>query len=776
MRLLLVEDDDILAQTLGEALAQQHYVVDRASDGEDGWDYAQAFTYDLIVLDVTLPKLDGIGLCRRLRQNDFANPILLLTARDDSADKVAGLDAGADDYVVKPCTVPELLARVRALLRRRSESSTVALVWGELRLDPSSCEVTYQDRPLRLSPKEYALLELLLRHPKRVFSKNAILEHLWSFDDPPNEDTIRAHIKGLRRKFKAAQVPDAIATVYGIGYRLKPLEASEPVPTADDKAAATRAAVAKLWQRFKQPIFARLEQIDAAIAALQAGTCSAELRQQAERQAHKLAGSLGMFGLNEGSELARQVEQLAIALDETPAPEQIDAFCQQARTLRHLLEQACAESTAGAPVAPPPQPDFRLLALHCEPEFVARLQQAALGRNIAVVTTYSSSSTATPASTADTATGDIALLDCTRAVDAGLATLARLVEQQPSLPVLVAAPADSNLTVRLEVARLGGKGFLTPPLLPAQVLDIAAETWQRSQSGAVTVLAVDDDPLLLAALTDSLQPWGVRLRSLAEPQQFWEVLEQTRPDALILDLAMPEVSGVELCRVVRQSPIWQHLPILFLTAQRDRHAIQALYQAGADDYIAKPVTEVELITRLFNRLERARLLRAFAMTDPLSGTASRQRLEQELERYLSLAARYEQPLCLATLDLDRFKAINQQHGYASGDRVLQRFGQLLRQRFRSEDAIGRRGGGDFAIGMYGMTASAGCARLAELQRALRREVFLVGAAQSLQVSFSAGLVEYPRDGTTVAELLRAADGALAQAKAAGGDRLVIASE
>ena len=771
MRLLLVEDDEVLAQALSTALAQQNYLVDIAHDGEMGWDYAQVFTYDLILLDVTLPKLDGISLCQRLRDGDIATPILLLTARDNSADKIAGLDAGADDYVVKPCTVPELLARVRALLRRRQESSSSDLTWGDLCLKLASCEVTYQGRPLRLTPKEYAILELLLRNPRRVFSKSAILEHLWSFDDPPNEDTIRAHIKGLRRRFKAAQVPDFVDTVYGIGYRLKDLravepaadaEASEATATAVATAVATRAAVAKLRQRFQQPILERLATLAATASALAAGDCPGALLQQAEQQAHKLVGSLGMFGLAPGSELAGRLEQLAIALQNHPTPKQSRAFCQQVQALDDLLQQAWGtvveepepESAATS------EPEFRLLALHCEPAFVARLQTVAAAENVHVTTL--AAGLELTAAVLESHQPDIVLLDCTQAPTPapGLALLAQLTTQQPPLPVLVVVAAASDLAVRLEIARLGGKGLLEPPLEPVLVLERAAEQLRRSRLGAITVLAVDDDPLILASLADSLQPWGIRVWGLTEPQQFWQVLAETQPQALILDIAMPGISGLELCQVVRQSTIWQKLPILILSAKRDRPTIQQLYQAGADDYIAKPVTTAELVTRLLNRLERTRLLRELAETEPRSGLANRLRSEQELERYLRLAQRYQQPLCFAVLELAGFKAINQSYGHASGDRVLQRFGQLLRQHFQSEDIVACWGGSEFVIGMYGATVAVGRERLAALTQALTQEAFLVEAPEPLYVTFAAGLAEYPHAGETVTQLYRAAAAAL----------------
>lgn len=223
MRILLVEDDERIAESLTEALTDQNYVADVATDGEAGWEFVEAVAYDLLLLDVMLPKLDGISLCRQLRSQGYQMPILLLTARDTTTDQVTGLDAGADDYVIKPYKLQELMARIRALLRRGTSSLPPVLEWGSLRLDSSSCEVTYKDQPVQVTPKEYRLLELFLRRGCRVFSRRAILENLWSFEEPPGEDTVKAHIKRLRQKLKVVGVPDDfIETVYGLGYRLKP--------------------------------------------------------------------------------------------------------------------------------------------------------------------------------------------------------------------------------------------------------------------------------------------------------------------------------------------------------------------------------------------------------------------------------------------------------------------------------------------------------------------------------------------------------------------------
>lgn len=224
MRLLLVEDDVNLAEALAEALIDQRYVVDVVNDGEVAWQQVNSLDYDLIVLDVMLPKLDGISFCQRLRSYGYGIPVLMLTARDTTTDKVKGLDAGADDYVVKPVDLQELFARVRALLRRGNSRLAPILEWGELRLDPSTYEVTYEGQPLQLTPKEFSLLELLLRNGRRVLSRSVIIESLWSLEYPPEEDTVKAHIKSLRQKFKKVGAPiDLIETVHSVGYRLKQL-------------------------------------------------------------------------------------------------------------------------------------------------------------------------------------------------------------------------------------------------------------------------------------------------------------------------------------------------------------------------------------------------------------------------------------------------------------------------------------------------------------------------------------------------------------------------
>ena len=243
MKILVVEDDQTVAQALEHLLASCRYAVDLAADGESGLQMAETFSYDMILLDILLPQLDGVSLCQKLRAKRFQTPILLLTGQGGAHQKAIALNAGADDYVVKPFDAEELIARVQALLRRGGPKTQPVLMWGHLSVDPSSRKVTYGTHTLSMTPKEYAILELFMRSNQRIFSARAILDHVWNSLDSPGEEAVRVHIKELRKKLKAVGAAgDFIKTVYGTGYRLNPLYSLDVM---DDKP-LTPAQIAEL--------------------------------------------------------------------------------------------------------------------------------------------------------------------------------------------------------------------------------------------------------------------------------------------------------------------------------------------------------------------------------------------------------------------------------------------------------------------------------------------------------------------------------------------------
>jgi len=220
VRVLVVEDEERLAALLRRGLAEEGHGVDLAGDGEEALDWVDVAAYDAIVLDVMLPGIDGLEVCRRLRRGRVQTPILLLTARDAVPDRVAGLDAGADDYLVKPFAFAELAARLRALVRRPAETTGTGLEVGDLRLDPATRRVWRGDVEVALPNKEFRILEYLMRNPNRVLTRTMIADHVWDYDFPNVTNVIDVHIRSLRRKLDAPYPGRLIQTVRGAGYRL----------------------------------------------------------------------------------------------------------------------------------------------------------------------------------------------------------------------------------------------------------------------------------------------------------------------------------------------------------------------------------------------------------------------------------------------------------------------------------------------------------------------------------------------------------------------------
>ncbi|MBP5972523.1 response regulator [Brasilonema sp. CT11] len=792
MRILLIEDDEVLQSVLLQSLTSQHYVVDTVEDGQTGWEYAESANYDLILLDVGLPKIDGITLCQRLRAKRCSAPILLMTAKDASSDRIRGLDAGADDYLIKPLDLAELQARVRALLRRGEVSPTTVLQVGDLRLDPRSCQVTYSKKLVALTSKEYSLLEIFLRNPSRVFSRGQLVEHLWTFDDPPLEESVKAHIKGLRQKLKKAGAVDWIENVYGLGYRLrenipkkedaqtdrredtqdlsKQLSPFDPhlAPSPQSVEQKFQQGMDKLWQQYQGLMTERLEALQIAATAVQTKTLTQELRENARQAAHKLAGVLGMFDREAGTILARQIEEILLEDEALGQGDKGDKkFLSLVRELGELLNLADPEPFS-------PSKTSRLLLIDSDTNLTQELQELAHSLDLSwkQVTTLELAKTWLQSHSPDLV---VLAVDDIEQQEDSLALVADFAARTPPIPVLVIASRDGLLD-RVTVASAGGQGFLVRPVSAPRVWEIATQLLQRSRSRSVSVLAVDDDPVFLAGLRSMLEPWGIQITELDDPLRFWEVLRRTAPDLLILDVDMPQLSGIELCQAVRTDPDLQGLPILFLTAHRDRETIQQIFATGADDYVTKPVVAAELLTRITNRLERTRLLKTLSTKDPLTGLANQPQSYRDLElliqsmKHTDKSANSHSSLicdtfCLVVFLITELPAINLQYGHATGNQILQRWGRLFQAAFRGAEVLGYWGNGEFVVGTPGLTkqqtsdtrsVSPLGYRLSEILTTLRQQVFTAPDSSRFQVSFRFGIAEYPSDGLTLQFLYQVA--------------------
>ena len=606
MRILLVDDDETLVDVLPRMLGQQNYAIDAVTDGEQGWIYGSTYNYDLIILDWSLPKLDGISLCKRFRAHGYDTPILLLTARHTSQDKIKGLDAGADDYLCKPFDVEELAARIRALLRRLNCDFLSVLSWGELRLDSHNCEVTYQGQPLSLTAKEYRLLELFLRHSQEVLSIEDIIEHLWSSAEYPARATVRSHLRRLRQKLQLAGLPEEpIETVRGRGYCLKSPPQNNQTEKPKDRLEKHVAALTTAWSKYKSKSHQQLITLDSAIAALKRGKIETSHRLCAIVTAHSLAGNLGLFGFKRGSQLAKQLEQLLqgeqnpqklVQLETT-----LDSLHQELTKENNFSQQISHQLKGHSPL---------LLIVDDDPIFTEQLVQEA--NNLGVKTASAPSPELAkiwleeqPANTLpNLVLLKISFAESTNPLSRweGLSLIAEFKLIEPSIPVIVIADRD-RFQDRLQVARHGGYFSLQQPITPLQTITFCQQVLRNFSLGQ-KVMIVDDDVELLRVLPSLLQPWGFQVTTLEDSRQFWDVLQAVDPNLLVLDIEMPYLSGIELCKVLRTHPYWFKLPVLFLTIHTDIAIREQAFATGADDFIYKPVVAKRLAERILNCWKR----------------------------------------------------------------------------------------------------------------------------------------------------------------------------
>ncbi|QSJ18633.1 response regulator [Nostoc sp. UHCC 0702] len=615
MKILLVEDDRAMAAVLCEVLTAQYYTVELATDGESGLALATSSNFDLILLDLLIPKLDGISLCRQLRTQGIQKPILLLTAKDQSTDVVKGLDAGADDYLTKPYQMSELLARIRALLRRgQTELAPALLIWENLCVNPVSAEVTYKKQLVSLSPKEYSLLGLFLRHPQRVFSRSDIIDRLWSFDATPSEATVTNLIKDLRQKLKAAGMStDLFETVYGLGYRLKTppkaqqakdglsLQAAKtqnPPEAAKGKRQTSLASINKVIERYKDTFAQRVILLEEVEQALQTGKLQPQLQQRASNEAHKLAGTLGSFGYETGSKLAQEIEHLLMD-DKLLGAKEASQLSKLVTQLKEALSKPPTPINAEQQLTQIP-----FVLVIADQSLADQLQNEATSWGVQIEAAANWAIAQQKISQSPQAV--LLNLNQQQPLENSLTLLQKLKEQLPNTPILAIAEQD-NLTERVAVSRLEIQRYLHKPVTTAEVFAAIAQVLPKSPASQAKVMILDDDPIALELLSNLLSPWGLAVKTLQDPRQFWQVLVDTTPDLLVIDLEMPTYNGVDLCRVVRQDQKWGNLPILVVTAHTDIESIQQVFAAGADDFISKPVVGPELVTRVISRIDRSRL-------------------------------------------------------------------------------------------------------------------------------------------------------------------------
>jgi diguanylate cyclase (GGDEF)-like protein len=347
---------------------------------------------------------------------------------------------------------------------------------------------------------------------------------------------------------------------------------------------------------------------------------------------------------------------------------------------------------------------------------------------------------------------------------------ARLAGPEHGVPVVALGEAG-GLDERVEAARRGAGTFLDPGASSSDVLDQVALAMERSATVGSRVLLVDSRADDRDAARKLLEAEGLEVHVLAPGDDVWEALNRVNPSLLLFEESGGAgVSGIDLCRVLRNEPHWIAVPIVLVVDSHDPASAARAFSAGADDYLARPLASTDLASRAQSLLARHRVHQALAETDALTGLANRRTSTTRLGYLIRLAHRLDKPLCIAEIDIDHFKQVNDRYGHMAGDAALRRLADVLRRSFGSEDVVARWGGEEFIVGMFGHDRNQGVDRIADVLAEFRGEV-LEAEDRTFSLTFSAGVAQYPLDGESLDALYRSADAALYTAKANGRNQV-----
>jgi diguanylate cyclase (GGDEF)-like protein len=517
------------------------------------------------------------------------------------------------------------------------------------------------------------------------------------------------------------------------------------------------AALAALWEQHRDQIVGRIDTIEQAIVSLMEDTLDDELRLEAMRDAHKLAGSLGTFGYAEGTLFAREIERM-LEGDTSPKPADSVRLSELAVGLRREVDREPNFDDEEDEVEDPESaeeavPGPVLLIVSEDQEFAERLQVDGAGAGLAPVTV-------TPENIDPDGEFAVVILDLTDRDPGEFSDAVAAVHGVPTMVLVDSLDMDH----RLGAIQAGGRLALRKTSGPAAIIRAAATLAGGGPTEDSTVLLVDDDESVLVMARAFLEKTGLNVETLLDPRDFLSTLERVEPDVLVLDVDMPHVNGLELCRIVRSDPTRAGLPILFLTGSSDPDVVTNVFAAGADDFIPKPFMGPEFLARIRNRLERVRLLKRLAESDPLTGLHNRSSATASVNSLIDLAERNQERLAYAVVDMDEIFNVNDRFGHAAGDQVLRRTARLLATEFPRESVVARWGGVTFGVAAYRSSATELQGRLEAVLEEVKDLAFEGSTGASFRASFSAGVSEYPTDGTNLREIFRAAQYALSEGK------------
>ncbi len=494
--------------------------------------------------------------------------------------------------------------------------------------------------------------------------------------------------------------------------------------------------------------------------------------EQAHRIAHTLNGTAGSLGFSDVSAVAyamenvlKEIVRMRRLTSSPPAWPSVGSDGPELEALESLWPgqtKADRERTVVADV----------LVVDDDPDFLATV--AAMGKEN-LIRVYCAPSGAEALRIAQNHSLDMAIIDVYLLENDDAFDIARSLRSLDGLCELPIAfiSADTSLENRIAAAHAGGSLFIKKPLSSADFAAVARRLAPLEIRDRARLLVVDDDPIFCTMVAGMLEGAGMQVQSLQDPKRILEVLTDYRPDLILLDVLMPDVSGFDVCRVMRSTEQWRDIPVIFLTAKTDKEILLQCFKAGGDDYLVKPTLREELLARINVRLERVRMFRERADRDALTGLPTRRPFIDMLRMRIEEGVRFDKPVSLCLIDLDHFKRVNDTYGHLSGDRVLSGFGHLLGSRFRSMDVRGRWGGEEFVVAFYGEDAQTARMIINRVLEEVREMTFTGDHGESFSITFSAGIASFPEAGRCFDEMFRRVDAKLYEAKEKGRNRIEV---
>ncbi len=544
---------------------------------------------------------------------------------------------------------------------------------------------------------------------------------------------------------------------------------SKNAPAATDDLAAELAAIRDEYAAGLPQLVAEL---GVALGKLRTSATDTSAWSEARERAHKMRGTAGTHGLHAVSEAAAAIEDALVASKGQPVEGTKASWSIIDQAFKRLPTPSVAAPPALKPPALPPSrtmPHDLVILVGGAPELARELVTHGRTHGYTVVQVVDPKDLTERARARMPAA---VLVDMTNRPHEMLSRIAGGLRTVPGAEnVVIALLEPRSATVPEAHAVHAGASLRMPSDTSADVIAAALGRLLQQRPQQTRVLVVDDDPTFGKLVLAVLAPRGIAARHITDPAQLFAMLEELNPDLVLLDMQMPGVTGLELCKQIRASAKWRHISVLFLTAQSAVEQRIAAFRSGADDYLVKPVVNEELLARVEVRVERAKLLRDRADRDTLTGLTLRRAFLEQLEARLAESRRYSRPLSICLLDLDHFKKINDGYGHLVGDRVLSTTGQLLATRLRTEDVRGRWGGEELVVALPNAPVVMARQVVTRLLDELAGTAFSTDDGRTFQVTFSAGVAAFPEDGDSADALLRVADERLYAAKKAGRARV-----